>query len=191
MIISVLAGIVLGVVDLLMQKTLPYPWANLANSSAVWAVLAFLLGYHFRTPWWRSTLAGTAMLVVAVPSYYVAAHLIQNDNLSNAWGGAALIWMFFGLLAGALFGFAGHLARRSDRPRVVGLALPAAVLFAEAILSPIGSRATTILQLILGVLVIALLGRGIRERLLVLAAAIPLAALGYVAFLVGGFKPGA
>jgi hypothetical protein len=153
-------------------------------------VLAFLLGYYVRTPWWRSALAGAVMLIVAVPSYYVAASMIQNDDLSNAWGGAALIWMFFGLLAGALFGFAGHLARRTGWHRVLGLALPAAVLFAEAILSPIGSRAFSIIELVLGVLLIVLLGRGIRERLLALAAALPLAALGYVAFLVGGFRPG-
>jgi hypothetical protein len=41
----------LGPVGLLAQRTLPYPWANLANSAAVWAI------------------AGMMPLVVAVPAH--------------------------------------------------------------------------------------------------------------------------
>ena len=43
-VVTVVAGVLLGAVDLLLQKSLPYPWANLANSSAVWAIGAFGLG---------------------------------------------------------------------------------------------------------------------------------------------------
>ena len=41
-------GIALGAVDLLLQRVLPYPWANLANSSAVWALGAFGVGWWLR-----------------------------------------------------------------------------------------------------------------------------------------------
>ena len=154
---------------------------------AVWAVLAFALGWWVRRPWWRSALAGAVMLVLAVPSYYVAAYFIQNDNLSNVWATTSPLWMSFGLLAGLLFGAAGHLVHRTGWWRLAGIALPAAVLFAEAALSPIGSPATSVIQVVLGLLVIVLVGRGIKERLLALGLSVPLAALGYVAFLIGGF----
>jgi hypothetical protein len=74
-------GIALGAVDLLLQRGLPYPWANLANSSAVWALGAFGVGWwwlHARP--WGSALAGVGLLVVAVQAYYVAAVVLLNDD---------------------------------------------------------------------------------------------------------------
>lgn len=186
-VVSILAGVLLGVADLLIQKSLPYPWANLANSSAVWAVLAFALGYWVRGPWWRSALAGMVLLVLAVPSYYVSATLIQNDDLANAWSVTSLLWMFFGVVAGALFGAAGSWARAPGWRQLVGVALPGAVLFAEAMLLFADRRATAVIEIVLGVAVILAVGRGIRQRLLALALAVPLGVLGFGAFLVGGF----
>jgi hypothetical protein len=110
-IITVAAGLALGAVDFALQKTLPYPWANLANSAAVWAVAAFALGYWLRTGALRAAILGTVLLVVAVPSYYVTATLVQNDDLSNAWSPVGLLWTFFGVLAGVVFGIAGVWAR--------------------------------------------------------------------------------
>lgn len=186
--VSILAGVLLGVVDLLMQKSLPYPWANLANSSAIWAVLAFALGYWVRAPWWRSAVAGVVLLVLAVPSYYVAAAVIEDDDLANVWSATSLLWMFFGLVAGALFGTAGAWARTSGWRQSVGIALPGAVLFAEAILLFPSRRATAVIEVVLGVVVILVVGRGIRQRLGGLALAVPLGVVGFVAFLIGGFS---
>jgi hypothetical protein len=186
-VVSILAGVLLGVVDLLAQKSLPYPWANLANSSAVWAALAFALGYWVRGPWWRSALAGVVLLVLAVPSYYVFATLVQNDDLANAWSATSLLWMFFGVVAGALFGTAGSWARAAGWRQLLGVAMPGAVLFAEAILLFSDRRATAAIEIVLGVAVILVVGRGIRQRLLALALAVPLGVLGFGAFLVGGF----
>jgi hypothetical protein len=186
--VSILAGVLLGVADLLLQKSLPYPWANLANSSAVWAVLAFALGHWVRAPWWRSAGAGVLLLVTAVPSYYVAAALIQNDDLANVWSASSLLWMCFGLGAGALFGAAGSWARTTGWRRMVGIALPGAVLFAEAMLLSSSRRATAVIELVLGVAVILVVGRGMRQRLIAVALAVPLGVLGFGAFLVGGFS---
>ncbi len=41
---AILGGLLLGPSDLLAQNTLLYPWANLANSAAVWALGAFIIG---------------------------------------------------------------------------------------------------------------------------------------------------
>jgi cobalamin synthase len=43
-IVAIVGGLLLGLIDLLAQRTVPYPWANLANSSAVWAIGAFVSG---------------------------------------------------------------------------------------------------------------------------------------------------
>src|SRR3954465_14051062 len=108
--VTPLAAVALGGLDLLLQKILPYPWANLANSSAVWAIAAWFLGRWIGTPRWLAAVAGATLLILAVPSYYLAATIFQNDDITMIRQPAALLWMAFGLLAGVVFGFGGSLA---------------------------------------------------------------------------------
>ena len=194
--VTLVAALLLGGVDLLLQKSLPYPWANLANSSAVWAVAAFGLGLWVRSPWWRAAVAGVVLLVLAVPSYYLTATLLQDDAIANVWAPTSLLWMAFGALAGAVFGAAGAWARTAGWRRVVGTALPGAVLFAEALvaLQRDGDAAYRrdslwigLINVAVGVLVILLVGRTARQRLTALAASLPLALVGLAGFLIGGF----
>jgi hypothetical protein len=193
---AVVGGVVLGVVDLLLQRVLPYPWANLANSSAVWALAAYGLGLWVRTPWWRAAIAGAVLLVVAVPVYYVAATIFLHDLIATAWSRTALVWMAFGVLAGLVFGFGASLVRSSGWQQPAGVALPGAVLFAEALAAVArggdgGYRRdqmqTAVIELVLGVIVILAVGRGLRQRIGGLVVSLPLALVGFVAFKVGGF----
>ncbi|MGX6600928.1 DUF6518 family protein [Micromonosporaceae bacterium Da 78-11] len=194
---AVLAGLVLGAVDLLAQRTLAYPWANLANSSAVWAVAAYAVGVWIGPARWRAAAAGTLALVVAVAVYYVAAAVFLHDDLSILWNPVGLIWMFFGVLAGVVFGTAGAWSR-GDHPRlrVLGCALPGAVLLAEAAVlalrpgdpaSRVDSWWTATIEAVLGVVVVLLAARTGRDRLLSLATAVPLAVVGFGAFRAAGF----
>jgi hypothetical protein len=190
-VVTVVGGLLLGATDLLLQKSLPYPWADLANSSAVWAVAAFGLGTWVRSPWWRAAVAGVVLLVLAVPAYYLTATLVQNDDLANAWSTTSLLWMFFGVPAGALFGAAGAFASAAGWRGLVAVALPGAVLFAEAlvIIRRDGFRWAAIVELALGVLIILAVARTTRSRLTALVAALPLALIGFTGFWFGGFLP--
>jgi len=132
MVITPVAGLLLGFLDFLWIKYVPFPFGGLGNSPAVWAVAAFLLTWRARWGRWPSAAAGAAMLVIAVPAYYVAAFLIQHDELANAYNATALGWMVMGIVAGAVFGAGGYFARTPGRPRVVAMFLPGAVLVAEA-----------------------------------------------------------
>ncbi|MEV4704580.1 DUF6518 family protein [Actinoplanes sp. NPDC049316] len=245
--VPLLCGVALGIVDFAAQKLLPYPWANLANSSAVWAVLAFAMAYALRGSVLRSVVGAIVMLVVAVPAYYLTATAVQDDALSNVWATTALLWMFFGVLAGAVFGVAAAWARdgavapdsagardhvsvahgtavpdgagaraggpgpdgaRAQVPDgavardggwrdkwvrggwrgVVGVALPAAVLLAEAArLARRDETATAVIEAVLAVVVLILAGRTWRRRGLGGAVAVPLALLGFAGFQVAGF----
>ncbi|MCD0444737.1 DUF6518 family protein [Glycomyces sp. A-F 0318] len=197
--VAVAGGVALGAVDLVAQRALPYPWANLANSSAVWAVGAFAIGAWVRTGRWRPALAGVVLLVVAVESYYLAATLIQNDDLANLWAPTSLVWMAFGVLAGVVFGTFGAWSRSAVRWRAVaGPAALGAVFLAEAALL-LGRRssmeaqyrtdglATALITAVIGLALPLLLARGRRARLYALAAAVPLAAVGYLGFRAAGF----
>jgi hypothetical protein len=196
---AIVGGLLLGPIDLLAQRTLPYPWANLANSGAVWAIGAFGIGAWARTGRWRPAAAGAVLLLVAVESYYLAATLVQDDALSNLWTATTLLWLLFALLAGTVFGTAGAWSRGSNRwLRIVGLALPGAVLLAEAgvlaFRSGNGDAAyrtdslqTAAIDAALGILLAPLLGRSTRQRLEGLAASVPLAMVGFGALVVAGF----
>ncbi|MEV4495425.1 DUF6518 family protein [Micromonospora arborensis] len=194
-------GVLLGVVDLLLQRSLPYPWANLANSSAVWAVGAFGIGWWLRTDWRRSAVAGIVLLVVAVEAYYLAAVVLMNDSVQNLSSPTTMAWLFFGALAGALFGAAGGLSRHGQtRLRAIPMAAPGAVLLAEAAMlvnrsaePGSGSRyradslQTAVIEAVLGVTLILLVARTKRVRLQAIAAATVLALLGFVAYTIAGF----
>jgi hypothetical protein len=197
----VVCGILLGVVDLLLQRSLPYPWANLANSSAVWALGAYGIGRWLHAGWWRSALAGIVLLVVAVEAYYLAAVVLMNDNAQNLWSPTAMAWLFFGVLAGALFGAAGALSRGGlSWLRTIAVAMPGAVLLAEAAMlvdrsgNPgrgadyrADSLQTAAIEAVLGVTLILLIAPTHRVRLQALAAATVLAAIGFAGFTIAGF----
>ncbi|MCZ7422243.1 MULTISPECIES: DUF6518 family protein [unclassified Micromonospora] len=194
---AVLGGMLLGAVDFIWIKYVPYPAGDLGNSSAVWAVAAFLFGCWVRSGRLRAAAGAAVALVVAVPAYYVTAALVQGDDWAVLWAPTSLLWMCFGVLAGVLFGIAGVWARGAGWRQVVGPALPAAVLFAEAGLEirrigdpnygddPIWDA---LIRIALGLLVLVLAARTNRQRVLALATAVPLALAGLGAFLLAGFR---
>ncbi|MFI7429973.1 DUF6518 family protein [Micromonospora sp. NPDC049836] len=192
--ISVAGGVALGVLDFLWIKFLPYPFAELGNSTATWAVAAFFLGRWVRSGPPRAALAASVLLVVAVPSYYLAATLVQGDDLAVLWAPSSLLWMAFGVVAGVVFGVGGTWSRRAGWRQVVGAALPAAVFVEEAarfagrVNDPgyPGAGWNVAIDLALGVLLLVLVGRSHRQRALAAAVALPLAGLILVAFAVVG-----
>jgi hypothetical protein len=187
------AGLLLGVLDFVWIRFVPFPFAALGNSAAVWAVAAFLFGYWIRSGWLRAALAGATLLVIAVPSYYLAAVLIQHDDWASIWALSSWVWMGLGVVAGLLFGAAGVWARDVGWRHTVAVAIPVAVLFAEAItlLRQIGDPNygtkplwPAVIEVLFGVLLVALLARGPRPRLTALGLAVPLALLGWASFAV-------
>ncbi|MBQ1024719.1 DUF6518 family protein [Micromonospora sp. C95] len=194
---AVLGGVLLGAVDFIWIKYLPYPVGNLGNSSAVWAVAAFCFGYWVRSGRLRAAIGAAAGLVIAVPGYYVTAALVQGDDWAVLWTPTSLLWMCFGVLAGVIFGIPGIWTHEAGWRQVVGPALPAAVLFAEAGLEirRIGDPSygndpiwDALIRVTLGLLVPVLAARTNRQRVLTLAAALPLALAGLAAFLLAGFR---
>ncbi|WP_051808379.1 DUF6518 family protein [Actinoplanes subtropicus] len=166
MVITPVAGLLLGFLDFVWIKYVPFPFGGLGNSPAVWAVAAFLLTWRARWRVWPSAAAGAAMLVIAVPAYYVAAYLIQHDELGNAYNATALVWMALGVAVGAVFGAGGYFARTPGRSRIVAIFLPGGVLLAEAavVATRAGQRSYAVLLVVLALVVTVLVRRrAVRE----------------------------
>jgi uncharacterized membrane protein len=198
--VAIVAGLLLGPIDLWAQRTFAYPWANLANSSAVWAVGAFAIGAWVRSRRWLPALAGVILLLVAVEAYYVTATLVQHDSITNLWLPSTLAWLLFAVLAGIVFGTAGGWARDGSRWwRVIGIALPGAVLLAEAAMLfhrrdqgdasyRTDSLRTAVIEAVLAVALVLLVGRTARQRLQGLAISVPLALIGCLGLVATGFS---
>ncbi|WBC15627.1 DUF6518 family protein [Micromonospora sp. WMMA1998] len=189
--VAPVAGVLLGFLDFVWIRWVPYPLAELGNSTAVWAVAAFALGWWVRSGAVRAAVAATVLLVVAVPSYYLAATLLQDDDLAVVAAPSSLLWMVLGVLAGVVFGAAGTWARVDGWRRVLGVALPAAVFVEEALRFAGRARSgypggwwNVAIDLALAALLVVLVGRTARTRLLAAAVALPLAAVGALVFAV-------
>ncbi|MBQ1041294.1 hypothetical protein KBX35_08915 [Micromonospora sp. C32] len=182
------AGFLLGFLDFVWIKWVPYPFAELGNSTATWAVAAFAMGWWIRSGAVRAAVAASVLLIVAVPSYYLAATLLQGDDLAVIWAVTSFIWMAFGVVAGVVFGVAGIWARTDGWRRVVGTALPVAVFVEEALRFALKSGSypgawwNVAIDLALAALLVVLIGRSARVRLLAAAVALPVAALGALTF---------
>ncbi|MGW0243126.1 DUF6518 family protein [Micromonospora chalcea] len=182
------AGFLLGFLDFVWIKWVPFPFAELGNSTATWAVAAFALGWWIRSGAVRAAVAAGVLLIVAVPSYYLAATLLQGDDLAVIWALTSFVWMAFGVVAGVVFGVAGIWARTDGWRRVVGTALPVAVFVEEALRFALKSGSypgawwNVAIDLGLAVLLVVLIGRSARVRLLAAAVALPLAAAGALTF---------
>ncbi|WIM98572.1 DUF6518 family protein [Actinoplanes oblitus] len=200
--LALLAGVLLGTLDFVWIKFVPGPLGGLGNSMAVWAVAAFLLSFRARWTLPVSVLAAVVLLVTAVPSYYLAAALIQHDDWANLFDANALMWAAFGVVAGLVFGAGGACARGRGRIpesfRDAALALPGAVLFAEAGLqaarigdpdySAGGQGAAVAVLVILGLGITRWLAPTWRRTGLVLIFALPLTAAGFALLSATGFR---
>jgi len=193
------AGLLLGFTDLSLQFSIGYPFANLANSSAVWALSAFVFAFWARTTPTRAALAGAVLLIVATETYYATAALTGHADVSTLWSANTVRWVQFGVLAGVVFGVAGtwlYDGERAGRPwrAAAGLAVASAVFLAEAgvrLLPESGSALDDLGTIMLmtaaagGVLFTSIGHPGRLLRALVLVP--PLALVGTLVFAVAGF----
>ena len=130
---AVVAGLVLGPLDLWGQVNTQYPWAHLFNSPAVWGAAAFAYGR-----WVRKLPAGAVgaviVLVMGVEAYYVADVLVRDASPANLTSPTAAVWLAAGVVAGLVFGVAGSWAAATSGWRaVLGRAALPAIFGAEAV----------------------------------------------------------
>ncbi len=192
------AGLLLGFADFVWIKYIPFPFGGLGNSIAVWAAAAFLLTFFCQWDLQYGLFGAIMFLAVAVPSYYVAAAIIQNDSWSNVYSAVALEWVGMAVIAGTIFGAGAVMARAPSRWQPLALALPAAAFIAEIALQLIqlGQPNARIPQSVGYIIVLAALAVGTtmiiaRTRQAcahAFAYALPLASFGSLALFTSGFR---
>ena len=195
--VPVLAGLVLGPLDVALKHVLPAPFGHLLNSSPVWALVAFVVGWCVRSTasWWPAV-AGTLTLLLAVETYYLAYVLLRDRDPVVLVDDHAVGWLVVGVGAGVVFGTAGAWARSGQAWRgPAGTATAAGLLLTGAWveLSRVAGTArvadlsyrhdmvqAALVLLVLAGLSAVLAARSARQRVLGLVLALPVAVGGVV-----------
>ena len=175
------AGLATGGLTLLGQAVLDAEWNRLANSGAIWLAVAFAVGSRMASDR-EAVVAGVATLLFALVGYQLAAR-VTGAAISVT---GLVIWSGTAFVGGPVYGFAG---RRwgvgTGRGRVVALSLLGAVFVAEGaytlLVIPDLARVGWV-EVVVGLALPVLLGRGGRERVAGVALLVPLACVGLLVF---------
>ena len=176
------SGLLLGVLTNLAQGWLPGAWNQIANSGAIWCAVALAAG---ALSYQRDSSAQAAIIGLGAEAGLVAGYYGYAEFGRGSAGNLfyPLIWFGLAVVAGPLFGVAGHWWRRSGdaRRRVAGLAAFAGLFGMEGLVYAwnlhYGPQAWTCLALF--IVAPLLMARTGKERALTLGAAMPCALLAY------------
>lgn len=137
--VSMLSGVLLGILTLVGQMHLPDALLQLANSGAMWVIAAFVLGWY--APHWPvAILAGVLTLLSALVGYYGAAPVLVGVQTTL---NALILWVGTALLAGPVMGAAGYSAhaaagyRQSIAKAALGAVFLGEALYYQSIHQPV------------------------------------------------------
>lgn len=103
-----LAGLFAGAVTAYLQGVLPASWNTVANSGAVWTVVAVALAVPLARSREVAATAGLAALAGEVGGYYGYVEGVRHVPI---WLPAAILWAIAALWVGPLAGLAAHFVR--------------------------------------------------------------------------------
>jgi hypothetical protein len=123
------AGLAAGVATSYLQGVLPGSSNFLANSGAVWTVIAFVLALWVAVAVGTAVAAGVLALLGEVLGYYAIAAPVRHIATSSA---ERTLWLVAALVVGSIAGGLAHLVRRgSGAQRVASAAAICGVVAGE------------------------------------------------------------
>jgi hypothetical protein len=178
-----------GVATSYLQGVLPASANFLANSGAVWTVVAFLLALWAASRFWVAAVAGALGLLGEVMGYYAIAAPLRHIATSPA---ERVLWVAAALVIGPVVGAAAHVARHGQplhRAAVVGAV--AGVVIGEGVYAwaRLSHPLQGLLEVVIGAFAVVgsavMLGRSLRDRVACVAAAAVISVLVFLAYTVG------
>lgn len=162
---------------------MPGDWNTLVNSGAVWLLVAFLISAVAPSTAW-AVVAGMGTLIVEVMGYFVSVWLLVGVDIPF---GGTLFWLLVAVVAGPIFGIAGHWWRVGNkRQHVLALALMGGVFLAEGSIAMLWGEQYKLtsrrVEISIGLLIPLLLGRSWQTRLAGVGALFVIVPLGLTAY---------
>lgn len=132
--LSLVVGLVVGIMTVLLQGLLSINLNFLANSGAVWLVPAFLLTFHFKMDKTFSIINCIMCLLGCVFGYYVF-EAIKNGH-SFIFEGFIILWTGVAFVAGVIFGIGAYFANtKNNWLKYCGMNLLPAVFISEGFMN--------------------------------------------------------
>jgi hypothetical protein len=126
---AALAGLAAGVLTAYLQGVVSADWNTVANSGAVWTVVAFIATAALARTSAAAAVGGLLVLVGEVAGYY---GYVADVRHLPVWHSAEVLWTVAALWIGPLTGLAAYRARSGDpAQRMTALAALAGVLAGE------------------------------------------------------------
>lgn len=153
-------GAVVGLFAFWLYGVLPAPWDTLANTSALWAIVAVAATYLQRARGGVAIATGMLAMLGLVTGFL----LIAASATSREWVMAIVV----GTVAGALFGYAGAIIRsggaagRIAAATAVGGVIAGEGLYGIVVVDPVGPQWW--FEIGCALLLVLLIGRGWWER---------------------------
>lgn len=183
--LSVVVGIIVGILTVLGQGVLPGNWNSLANSGTIWLIPAFFVGAR-GTTMSKASIASTLALLGMVTGYYGYSMVVQDVAHSLFF---ITLWVGVAIIGGVIFGFAGFLwGRDKSSKHKYGSALLGGVFITEGLNLFVHiddyrhMLAVGIVQIIVGFILILVLEHSTKERVTSLLAVFPVIVLGMIGY---------
>jgi hypothetical protein len=129
--IAAVIGIGAGVATSYLQDVLPDSSNSLANSGAVWVVIAFLVAVVIGPTYRRAVLAGLLVLLAEVVGYYWVAAPLREISTSSS---ERLLWSVAAVVIGPIVGWCAGAVRLGDaRRRTAGGCAIGGIVTGEAV----------------------------------------------------------
>ena len=127
LVVALGAGVAAALLARLLYAALPEPWTTLANTSALWGLVPFIVAAGTQARGSRAWLLGAAALLAMVATWAVLAPEPHSPRV-------LVLWAVVAIGAGALCGLAGDLAgRRHPLAHRWGLAVMCGLILGEAV----------------------------------------------------------
>jgi hypothetical protein len=159
LLICLVIGLIIGGLTLLLQSLLPSSVIQIANSGAVWSVVAFIIGRRTSSRS-RAMLGGLIALIGEVLGYYTVSYFANLMDIMPSTLAVVGYWLVIALVAGPVFGWAGYVSVHRDRlVQRVGMAAMAAAFIGEGLylLTILSTPNTTILWIIIAIVITLML----------------------------------
>lgn len=183
--ISILTGIIIGILTVLGQGVLPGSWNSIANSGVSWLLPAYFIGAMGSTKT-KSALFSILSLLGMVVGYYGYEMLIQNVPHSIYF---ILVWTGAAIIGGTIFGIAGYLWRSGKGLKhKIGSALIGGVFITEGLDKFIHINDyrhmldVGVVQIAIGIVLVLVLERTNKERISSLLIALLIVVLGIIGY---------
>ena len=128
--IGVLVGFAIGLLTAIAQYVLPYSIEQIANSGAMWVVIAFVMGRYARSLV-MALLAGTLALFGELAGFYAIAWRLHLA-ITPLW--VVFAWIAVAMIAGPLLATGGYVSRMKDGfTRLLGMSTLGATFVGEGL----------------------------------------------------------